>query len=40
MKSSEAETLILAGAGTVWGILTDVGNYAVWDSGIAEVKGK
>ena len=40
MKSFEAETLILAGAGTVWGIITDGGNYAVWDSGIAEVKGE
>lgn len=40
MKSFEAETLILAGAGTVWGIITDGGNYAVWDSGIADVKGE
>ena len=39
MKSFEAETLILAGAGTVWGILTDGGNYAVWNSGITEIKG-
>ncbi|MET4134319.1 SRPBCC family protein [Pseudarthrobacter sp. PvP090] len=40
MKSFDPETLILAGAGTVWGIITDGGNYAVWDSGIAEVKGE
>lgn len=39
MKSSEAETLILAGAGTVWDILTDAGNYPVWDSGITAVSG-
>jgi hypothetical protein len=34
----EAETLILAGADTVWGIIPDGGNYPVWDSGIAEIK--
>lgn len=28
MKSSEAETLILAGAGTVWDIITDAGKRA------------
>lgn len=40
MKSFEAETLILAGAGTVWDIITDGGNYPVWDSGITEVSGE
>lgn len=40
MESFEAETLILAGAGTVWDIITDGGNYAVWDSGITEVSGE
>ena len=39
MESSEAEALILAGTGTVWDIITDAGNYPVWDSGIAEVSG-
>ena len=39
METSEAEALILAGAGTVWGILTDAGNYQVWDSGITDVRG-
>lgn len=39
MKSSEAETLILAGAGTLWDIITDAGNYPVWDSGISDVSG-
>jgi len=36
----EAETLILAGADTVWGIIPAGGNYPVWDSGIAEIKGR
>lgn len=40
MKSFAAETLVLAGAGAVWGIITDGGNYAVWDSGITEVMGE
>lgn len=40
MKSFEAETLILAEASTVWSIITDAGNYPVWDSGIAEVIGQ
>lgn len=40
MKSFAAETLILASAGTVWDIITDAGNYPVWDSGITEVKGE
>ena len=40
MESFEAETLILAGSGTVWDIITDGGNYPVWDSGITDVNGK
>lgn len=28
-KSPEAETLILAGTGTLWDIITDAGNYSV-----------
>ncbi len=39
MESSEAEALIFADAATVWDILTDAGNYPVWDSGITEVSG-
>jgi hypothetical protein len=39
MESSKAEALILAGAGTVWDIITDAGNYPVWDSGITEIRG-
>ena len=39
METSEAETLILADAGTVWEIITDAGNYQVWDSGITDVSG-
>lgn len=40
MKSFAAETLILASAGTVWDIITDAGNYPVWDSGITNIKGQ
>ncbi|MDR6508545.1 SRPBCC family protein [Arthrobacter oryzae] len=40
MESFEAETLILAGTGTVWDIITDAGNYPVWDSGITELIGE
>lgn len=40
MKSFAAETLILASAGTVWDIITDAGNYPVWDSGITNIKGE
>jgi hypothetical protein len=39
MESSEAEAHILAGAGTVWDIITDASNHPVWDSGITEVTG-
>jgi len=39
MESSAAEDLILGGAGTVWDVITDAGNYPVWDSGVAEVSG-
>lgn len=39
METSEAESLILAGAGTVWDIVTDAGNYPVWDSGISNIIG-
>ena len=40
MKSFAAETLILASAGIVWDIITDAGNYPVWDSGITDIKGE
>jgi Polyketide cyclase / dehydrase and lipid transport len=40
VKSFEAEALILAGTSTVWEILTDTGNYPVWDSGIIDVRGE
>lgn len=40
MESFEAEALILAGVNAVWDIITDGNNYAVWDSGIAEVTGE
>jgi hypothetical protein len=39
MKSSEAQALILARTAAVWNVLTDTGNYAVWDSGIRAIKG-
>lgn len=40
MESFEAEALILAGTGTVWDVITDGGNFPVWDSGITEVSGE
>lgn len=39
MKSFESEALILAGTSMVWDVLTDTGNYAVWESGIVAVSG-
>lgn len=39
MAISEAETLINARTSTVWDILTDTGNVAVWDSGITDIVG-
>jgi len=39
MKSFVAQALILARPGAVWDVLTDTGNYAVWDSGILDVSG-
>jgi hypothetical protein len=40
MESFESEALILAGTHSVWDILTDAGNYAVWESGIVAVSGE
>ena len=40
MKSFEAETLINARNSTVWDIITDGGNYTVWDSGITRIDGQ
>ena len=39
MKSYEAKTLINARKSTVWEIITDGGNYTVWDSGITHISG-
>ena len=39
MESFEAETVVLAGSDTVWDIITDGGNYPVWDSGIVDIRG-
>ncbi|MDN4645436.1 SRPBCC family protein [Arthrobacter sp. PsM3] len=40
MKSFEAETLIHARNSTVWEIITDGGNFTVWDSGITRLDGE
>ena len=40
MKSFEAEILINARNSTVWEIITDGGNYTVWDSGITRIDGQ
>ena len=40
MHSVEAEALIKARDSTVWDIITDAGNYTVWDSGITHVTGE
>ena len=40
MKSFDAETLIHARNSTVWEIITDGGNYTVWDSGINRIDGE
>ena len=40
MKSFEAEALINARNSTVWDIITDGGNYTVWDSGITRIDGR
>lgn len=40
MNSCNAQALILARPETVWDVLTDTGNYAVWDSGICAIKGE
>ena len=40
MHSIEAEALIKARSSTVWDIITDAGNYTVWDSGITHVTGE
>lgn len=36
----EAQHLINARRSTVWDIITDTGNFTVWDSGITTVSGK
>jgi hypothetical protein len=40
MQFFEAETLINARSSTVWDIVTDSGNYTVWDSGITRIDGQ
>ncbi|MFF1252605.1 SRPBCC family protein [Pseudarthrobacter sp. NPDC058329] len=40
MKSFQAQALILAATGAVWEVLTDTGNFTVWDSGIKAVSGE
>lgn len=39
MQIHEAGILINARSSTVWDIITDAGNYAVWNSGITEIDG-
>jgi hypothetical protein len=40
MKFFEAEATIYARSSTVWDIITDDGNYTVWDSGITRIEGQ
>jgi hypothetical protein len=40
MQSVQAETLINARSSTVWDIITDAGNYTVWNSGITHITGE
>ena len=39
MQILEAGILINARSSTVWDVITDAGNYTVWDSGITEIDG-
>ncbi len=39
MQSSESEEPIKARSSTVWDIITDAGNFTVWESGITWVDG-
>lgn len=40
MKSIEAETLINARSSTVWDIITDAGDYSVWDRRSDDLDGR
>ncbi|WP_209745317.1 MULTISPECIES: SRPBCC family protein [Micrococcaceae] len=40
MHILHAGTLINARSSTVWDIITDAGNYTVWDSGITAIDGE
>jgi hypothetical protein len=40
VRSSEAEKLVNARSSTVWDILTDTSNVAVWESGITAIDGE
>jgi hypothetical protein len=39
MPILEAGIPINARSSTVWDVITDAGNYTVWDSGITEIHG-
>lgn len=39
MASFEAQTLVNARGSTIWDIITDAGNFPVWESGITAVTG-
>ena len=40
MQSFESAALINARSSTVWDIITDVGNFTVWESGITWIDGE
>ena len=40
MKSYESRTLIDARKCTVWDVITDGGNFTVWNSGITHIAGE
>ena len=40
MDSFEAEALINARPSIVWDVITDAGNYTVWDSGVTAIDGE
>jgi hypothetical protein len=40
MESVEARSLVRAACEVVWDIITDEGNYPVWDLGITDVAGE
>ena len=40
VKFVEAEALINARSATVWDVITDAGNFPVWESGVTEIHGE